>query len=331
MLGRRQTNILVIKTGGLAAYVAAEPLFEAIRKANPKSKISLLTSAALQRISRASPYFDQVAAMPNFRDPDARKAFVKQLRAAKFEKIYDLAGDESGRKLRAAMGPFGPKWHTAALSQFKGGQIKSFRNMSSMDDPRFDKALADAGIEAPNRLPDFHWAIDARKDSANMQPSWYGISGAFGLLLPSTAPEKRWTAQGYAGLATIMARSGFMPVLAGPKELHNFADEVAYQAPQLVDLTGKTDHLQLASLAQEASFFVTDDAEEMHLALSVGCEGVILANAKNAGAPPDGRHVVMLTSQGDLGAVEPPFVWRTLTNMGLIFSEDDAPMAALAR
>ena len=57
----RAQNILVIKTDGLAAFVAAEPLYEAIRAAHPGARISLLTQTHLQRVAKASPYFDQVA------------------------------------------------------------------------------------------------------------------------------------------------------------------------------------------------------------------------------------------------------------------------------
>ena len=331
MLGRKQTNILVIKTDSLAAFVAAEPAFEAIRDAHQKSKISLLTAPGLQRIARASPYFDQVAAMPDFRDGEARKAFLKQLKSAKFEKVYDLAGDDAGRRLRAAMGPFRPKWFAAEAAPKKNGKRRAAAAPAlTVEAPRVDRMLASAGLSAPDRLPDLRWALNARKDSANMQPSWYGISGAFGLLLPGVEAERRWTASGYAGLAGIMARAGMMPVLAGPKELHGFADEIAHEAPQLVDLAGKTDHLQLAALAQEAAFFVSDDAEETHLALSVGCEGVLIARA-SAAASAEGRHVVTLTAPADIGAVEPGFVWRTLSNMGLAPAEDRAPMLASAQ
>ena len=78
----RAQNILVIKTDGLAAFVAAEPLYEAIRAAHPGARISLLTQQHLQRIARASPYFDQVAAMPDFRDPESKKAFVQQVKSS---------------------------------------------------------------------------------------------------------------------------------------------------------------------------------------------------------------------------------------------------------
>ena len=121
-------------------------------------------------------------------------------------------------------------------------------------------------------------------------------------------------------------------MLAGPKELHEFGDEIADAAPQLVDLTGKTDHLQLAALAHEAAFFVSDHAEEMHLAVSVGCEGVLIAAGDAAEeAAPHGRHVVTLTAPGGPQLVDAAFAWRTLSNMGLIAVGDDAPVAAHAR
>lgn len=320
MLGRKQTNILVIKTDGLAAFVAAEPAFEAIRREHEHSKISLLTAPELQRIARAAPYFDQVAAMPDFRDSEAKKAFIKQLKTSKFEKVYDLAGDESGRKLRAAMGPFRPKWFAADAPSNKNGKQKV-----AIPLPQIDKMMNEAGLSQPNRLPDFRWAMSARKDSANMQPSWYGISGAFGLLLPGADEARRWNASGYAGLAAVMANAGVMPVLAGPKELHQFGDEIAHETPQLVDLTGKTDHLQLAALAQEAAFFVSDHAEETQLALSVGCEGVLIVRGKDPLPESPGRHVVILTASGELRGVDADFVWRTLSNMGLIGVEE-APL-----
>ena len=326
MLGLRQSNILVIKTDGLAAFVAAEPAFEVIRNSHEKAKISFLTTPDLQRVARASPYFDQVAVMPDLRDAELRKAFVKQLRSSKFEKVYDLASNGAGRKLYSAMGVFRPKWYSASPAPKKNGKSNSGAPL-----PKIDNMLAGAGLEAPTRLPDFRWAIATRKDSANMQPSWYGISGQFGLLLPGDDPEHRWPAESYSAFANIMVQSGYMPVLAGPKSIHHFGDEIAHHAPQLVDLAGKTDHLQLAALAQEAAFFISDKADEMHLAVSVGCQGVLTAKGKSDAGAPEGRHVVTLTATEDLHTIEPDFVWRTLTNMGLVSSGAPGPISAQAR
>ena len=116
----------------------------------------------------------------------------------------------------------------------------------------------------------------------------------------------------------IMARASIMPVLVGGKDVHSFGDEVAHFAPEVVDLTGKTDHLQFAALAQEACFFVSDSADEVHLAVSTGCSGVLIKKAGQEASSPQGRHVVTLTARESLGEVNPDFIWRTLDNMGLI-------------
>ncbi|HNR76593.1 MAG TPA: glycosyltransferase family 9 protein [Parvularculaceae bacterium] len=323
-MGRHQ-NILVIKTDGLAAFVAAEPLYEAVRAAHPGARISLLTQSHLQRIARASPYFDQVAAMPDFRDPEAKKAFVQQVKSSGFSYIYDLAANEDAKKLYSALGLFRPKWRSVAPAS-RSARKKGAPEEGLPDMTKFSNAV---GVSASERLPDFRWALATRKDSANMQPSWFGISGVFGLLMPGVDETRRWPSSRYADLARMMAKKGVMPVLVGPKELHAFADDVAHAAPELVDLTGKADHLQLVSLAQAAAFFVSDAAEEVHLVVSVGCAGVLIRKAGEEHLSPKGRNVITLTTRSAMDEASPEFVWRALENMGLIPKGSANPRAAV--
>lgn len=324
MSGRVQ-NILVIKTDGLAAFVAAEPLYEAIRAAHPGARISLLTQDQLQRVARAAPYFDQVAAMPDFRDAEAKKAFVKQVKTSHFQYIYDLAANEDARRLYAALGPFRPKWRSVAQAS------RSARQRGTPEEalPNTKKFSTAVGFEAPTRQPDFSWALASRKESASMQPGWFGISGVYGLLMPGLDETRRWPASRYGELARMMAQKGVMPVMIGAKELHVFADEVAHAAPELVDITGKADHLQLVALAQGAAFFVSDAAEEVHLAVSVGCSGVLIRKAGEEHLSPKGRNIITLTTRSDMGEATPDFVWRALSNMGLIPRGSASPRAAV--
>ncbi|MEO0399351.1 MAG: glycosyltransferase family 9 protein [Pseudomonadota bacterium] len=313
MFGRRKENILVIKTDSLTGFVAAEPVFGVIREKHKNAQISLLTIPSLQRIARAAPYFDQVAATPDMRDADARKAFLKQLKSANFSAVYDLSADAKAKKIQGAFGPFGPKWFAAApvARKTKNPTLEEML-------PNAEKLYEAAGVEAPVRTPDFSWALASRKDAANMQPAWFGITGSFGLLAPGMEDTRRWPAKCYGDFARMCAKAGVMPVLVGGKELHEFGDAVSEVAPELVDLTGKTDHLQLAALAREADFFVSDCAEEVHLAVSVGCSGVLIRKAGEERATPDPRHVITLTVQSRFEEATPDFVWQSLSNMGLV-------------
>lgn len=321
----RAQNILVIKTDGLAAFVAAEPLYEAIRAAHPGARISLLTQQHLQRIARASPYFDQVAAMPDFRDPESKKAFVQQVKSSHFSYIYDLAANEDAKRLYSALGMFRPKWRSVAPAS-RSARRKGAPEEGLPDTSRFSAAV---GVEEVSRLPDFRWALATRRDAANMQPSWFGVSGVYGLLMPGVDESRRWPAVCYAELARLMAKKGVMPVMVGPKELHAFADEVANAAPELVDLAGKADHLQLVSLAQSAAFFVSDAAEEVHLAVSVGCAGVLIRKSGEEHLSPKGRNIITLTTREAMGEAKAEFVWRALENMGLIPKGTASPRAAV--
>ncbi|MGF1544016.1 MAG: glycosyltransferase family 9 protein [Parvularculaceae bacterium] len=310
-----------MKTDALAAFVNAEPYFEAIREAHPDARISLLTVEALQRVARAAPYFDHVAVAPNLNDADAKRAFVRQLREARFSRVYDLSGDDLARKIQAAFGVMGPKWLCAAPSGRRARDV-----VEALRAGPNAARLSSVGVEAPERLPAFTWALDARKDSANMKPSWFGVSGAFGLLLPGIDPERRWPARHYGEFARMMARGGVMPVIVGSRDIHGFADKIAEVAPEVVDLTGKADHLQLASLAREATFFVSDSAEEVELAVSVGCAGVLIKRLGEEDASPVGRHLMTLTVRHSMEEATPDFVWRSLRNMGLIPEEADRAM-----
>ncbi|MBI1391909.1 MAG: hypothetical protein GC152_04120 [Alphaproteobacteria bacterium] len=313
MFGARKERLLIIKADTLAGFVAAEPLFESIRATFPNADISLLTTQDLHRMARAAPYFDQVATPPDFANPTEKKAFAAQLKGAKFSRVFDLSGSETSKKVAAAFGPFGPKVFSVSPPAARGKKKK-------LEDlfPDATRLCSANGISEPARLPEFGWAVTARKDSANMQPSWFGISGPFGLLAPGADEKRRWPAEAYGQFARIATDAGVMPVLVGGKELHNFGDLVCEAAPSIVDLTGKTDHLQLAALAKDAAFFVSDCADEMNLAVAVGGAGVLIKRQGEEALAPTGRNVMTVTVKRNMSEAAAPYVWQYLNNMGLI-------------
>ncbi len=313
MFKSRSNKILVIKTDSLAGFVAAEPVFESIRQAHPDSVISLLTTKELERLARAAPYFDQVAALPDMGDRIARQSLITQIRRSKFGTIYDLCNGDAARRIQNGLGlnMFGPKWHSVQATR------SPFMRQNGVAIPDKEKFYNTAGIERSERKPDFSWALEARKDSANMQPSWYGLSGSYGLLLVNGDRDQRWSADRYGALANLMAEAGVTPVLIGERDLHDFGDDISMIAPSLVDLTGKSDHLQLAALAQNANFFVSDNAEEIYLALSMACDGVLISDDDEPTIKNSGCHVVYIRPDHNPNAVDAEQVWQTLLNMGL--------------
>jgi ADP-heptose:LPS heptosyltransferase len=101
-------------------------------------------------------------------------------------------------------------------------------------------------------------------------------------------------------------------------------------ANALVDLTGKADLAQIAMLAKRASFFVSNTAEELHLAASVGCPGVVILHPADAAAVESlfGRRIVKLVAER-IEALDPLLAADMLRSMGLI-GEARAVRAAFA-
>lgn len=323
--GHRVSRVLIIKRDGLRSFIEAEPTFAAIREAHEGATIDLVTSAGLQRLAKTAPYFDRVVATPQGLAPAQRKEFAGQLKRVGYGMAYDLDGTRDSMDLRAAMKGFrGPQWvapkkpsaaprRLLAPSPFAGAATR--------------KLLQDAGLPLVERLPAMRWLDDPANASANLDPSWFGISGDFALFVPATNPNHRWPAECYGEVAAMMGAEGVTPVIIGGQELGPFAYDVMQHAAEIsratgraaVDLTGKTDAAQLAVLARDARFFLAGPSEEVHLVAAAGTPGVVLVPASEdlGGDALYGRHVVKLVA-GNMANVTPELATSTLRNMGLI-------------
>ncbi|MEM9232670.1 MAG: glycosyltransferase family 9 protein [Pseudomonadota bacterium] len=317
-------RILVIKQECLREFVDAEPAFAAIRKSNPGVPVDLLTTPSFGRLAKGSPYFDRVLAAGSFAEKPALKELVGQLKRIGYEQVYDLDGTRATMDLKTSLSGFrGPRWVGPKRVLSKGHRVTQAFPAASMR-----KMMADAKIPTEHRLPDLRWSLNGRKDAANMQPSWFGISGPFALFLPSDDPMNRWPVECYASIAQTLAAHGMLSVILGGEHLSEFAQGVVHaSSPQgrnaarnsVIDLTGKTDLAQLAMLAKESQFFVAGSSDTLHLCLSLGCPGVVLLHSSETAESEAlfGRDVIKLTSQ-DIGSLAPDMVLSMLANMRLI-------------
>jgi len=312
---KRPGKVLVIKAERLSEFVAADAAFAAVRAAHPNEEIVLLTAPDLARLAKAAPYFDVVWGDGAPGDKQRRRELAGRIKREKFKRIYDFDNTpESGRFFRVLQ-PFAPKWSGSAAGAALRHVPEKRVPRHAID--RFADQLAVADIEAERRPADLRWALSARKDAANMQPAWYGVSGPFVLLAPAGGDEKRWPSANYAELAEQLRRCGLTPVLVGGIDKQPVGEHVSRRTSGVINLLGKTDLLQMSALADQAVCFVGDDTAPSQLIAAIGCPGVLLVSKSSdpAIAAPRGRAVVLLT--GDrLSDIPVEDVLRTLRNAG---------------
>lgn len=307
-------SILVIKLGALGDFVQATGPFAAIRAHHRSDQVTLLTPPPYKALAEASGYFDAVWL------DDKPKALAfgkwltlrKRLRDGRFDRVYDLqTSDRSSFYFHLFRPGPRPEW-----SGIAGGASHPHANpkrdrMHTVDRQR--DQLATAGIiNVPD--PDLSWAAaDLRR---------FSVPEIFSLLVPGGAshrPAKRWPAKHYNRLALGLAERGIAPVILGVGSEAELAADVVRDVPGAVDLTGKTDLLELAALARQAAVAVGNDTGPMHVTAAAGCPSLVLFSNDSDPAlcAPRGRRVLVLRTD-DLADL--PFDRVELTVEALIGS-----------
>jgi ADP-heptose:LPS heptosyltransferase len=272
------SRVLVIRHGAFGDIVLSFPAMAAIRAHHPGDEITLLTTKLYARLLGASPWFDQIEVdtKPEWWNLPALRHLRRQLRG--FDLVYDL--QTSGRSSRYFALAGRPPWSGIA------------EGCAFPDDPsritlhtreRLEQQLRLAGIPSLP-VPDLSWLAGPVPDL----PAHYAV------LVPGAAPhrpEKRFPAEKFRDVAVGLE----IPVVV----VGTAAEQPLAEVIGGLNLTGKTDFLQLASVFRGASLAIGNDTGPMHLAAALGVPCISLfSSASNPAltAPrmPDGGWPITL-------------------------------------
>jgi ADP-heptose:LPS heptosyltransferase len=262
---RARERILVIRLGALGDIVSCFQSFHEIRLAHPGAEIAFLTTPAFVAFARRMPWFDRVIVdpRPSAWHPDQWRQLLKDVRSFAPTRVYDLQG-----KLRQTMlymllgGPLGPEWSGRA---------------PLCSHPRFDppqpgmhyteflaRQMRLAGVKE-QKPADLSW-LDGPIDE-------FALPERFVVLVPGCSPHreyKRWPPKSFAALAQKLAARGLGAVAVGT--LHDVAAVSAIHAlaPDVMDLSGRTDLFRLAGLLRKAEGCLGNDTGPTHIAAALG-------------------------------------------------------------
>ena len=281
---REIKKILVIKLGALGDFVQALAAMKHIREAHPDAHITLLTTSPFEALARASPYFNAV-------EPDGRSAgigetlsMISRLRAAQYDRVYDLQTSSRSNLYFQLLRPFPPEWSGVAVGASLPHRNRDRGKMHTLE--RQAEQLQEAGIWpdaplTPGSAPpaDLSWII--KKSGAARPMTSAGTARPYALLVPGASahrPEKRWPVERFAELGQHLRDRGLdVLVVGGPQES---ALAMAIQRKvQARDLTGRTDFAQIAALGARATLAVGNDTGPIHLIAAAGAPTLVLFSA----------------------------------------------------
>lgn len=268
-------RILVIKLGALGDFIQALQAFQAIRRHHPDAEITLLTSAAFGDLGQCCPWFDRVwiDSRPQVWQVGGWWSLSRRLRAARFERVYDLqTSDRTAWYYRLFFGDK-PEWSGIAAGCSHPHRNPARDGMHSID--RLADQLRSAGIED---MP------PAELDWLDSDTSALDLPARFAMLVPGGAahrPAKRWPAEAYAALAGRLSAKGVTPVIVGGPDERAAAATILEACPDALNLLGRTSLLEIAGVARKAAAAVGNDTGPMHIAAAVGCPSVALFSAES--------------------------------------------------
>ncbi len=265
-------KILVIKHGALGDIVQGLDAFASLRAGNPQACITLMTSPGFVPFAKIMPWFDDVIT-----DPRASLInFVAILRVRHhlrrdWSVIVDM---QCSRRTRWYFSHFrlpSTRWIGTAP-----GCSDPLLNLSGVDNRhRMIKAAKMAnGIE---QLADMGWLAE-HKDGSEHDRQVDPIHG-YAVLVPGCSlakPQKRWPANYFAAVGNDLLARGVTVYVVGTAEDRRAIDCVLADAPDIIDLCGKTNLSELGRLFCGASYVIGNDTGPVFLAAKTGAPTLMM-------------------------------------------------------
>jgi ADP-heptose:LPS heptosyltransferase len=282
MAARKVEKILVIKLSALGDFVLALAAMKKIREAHRKAHITLLTTPPFEALAKSCPYFNAVETDGRPETFAQWMALRKRIKAAAYDRIYDLQTSSRSNRIFQMLRPGPPAWSGIALGCSLPHKNPLRNSMHTLE--RQADQLMYAGIwpDAPTAAgaaptPDLSWLW---KSQAAERP----VPGAvkprpYVMFVPGGSahrPEKRWPVEKYGELARILYSKGYDIVVIGGVQETPLAHGIQREVPRARDLTGRTDFARIAMLGAKAALAVGNDTGPLHLAAAAGAPTLVL-------------------------------------------------------
>ncbi len=284
-------RILIIRSSAIGDVVFASPFAAALRRSHPDAYIAWLAEPGVDALLRGDPALDAVLTWPKaewqalWRERRhlalwrAVRAFRAELRARRFDTVYDLQGLAKSGFLA---------WLTGARRRVGlGSKEGSALLMDEVVDRGGDKSLIGSeyrhlarhlGLDLGEFLPRLHvdpaaeQRVLAQLAEAGLAPGRYAVFAPF-----TTRPQKHWQASAWRALAPLLIeRTGLVPVLLGGPADGPAAADIAAADPRIVNLVGRTKLPEAVAAIRHAALLVGVDTGLTHMGAAFATPTVAL-------------------------------------------------------
>ena len=279
------SNILLIRFSSLGDLVLTTPIYRELRKINPDSRLTLLTSEGFGRVLENNPHLDEIIYHHRKETRNDLKKLINQLRLQKFDLIYDIHNSLRSRWIGWQLKRHAPKpehWliekRTLARElQIRFGWGQFFNGKSQREqwlEPlrRHHTGALSTKTELFPSVADKNY-VKAWLNQNDLQDKPFICIGA-----SASFPLKCWPLQNFKQLVENIIQSGVSVVLVGANgeiETEELA-EYFRGSQNVFCAAGIFTILQSAALLEMANAVVANDTSIIHLAEAMRTPSIAL-------------------------------------------------------
>lgn len=279
-------KVLLIRLRSIGDTVLATPSLFALKRFLPNAQVDILVEDWVAPVLEAHPYIDNIVTLERG-SLAVRAKVARQLRATRYDVVYNLHGGTTATLLTRATGaPHRVGYKTYQYAHLHNHQSPSSSTLWSQEKTHSVEQqlalLGWTGVPVTDRPPTKLGFSDESFSVVSARLNSSGLSDKnFALIHPAAAfATKQWAPENFARVVEFLADAGIASVaIAGPGEAEVLNKLIGSTSTRLVtfDLTLP----QVSALASRASLFVGNDSGIAHIAAAIGTPSVVIFGSSN--------------------------------------------------
>jgi heptosyltransferase-3 len=284
-------RVLVIRLRSIGDAVLTTPSLFALRRFVPHAQIDVLLEDWVAPVFDGLDVIDRVITIPK-ESTSARARIARELRAARYDVVYNLHGGTTATFLTRATGAK----HRVGFENYQYARLHNHVAPSPMQiwqRPTLHSVeqqlalIGWTGVPVTDRPPTRLTVTEAALRSASQKLRVAGFDGfdrgePFALIHPTAAFDtKQWATQNFACVAEDLSKRNLNPIVVVAPNERGVADAVHSQTSAPIARLHDLSLPEVTALASRARLFVGNDSGIAHIAAAAGAPCVVIFGSSN--------------------------------------------------
>ena len=283
-------RVLVVRLRSIGDTVLTTPSLVALRRFLPDSQIDILLEDWVAPVLDGSDLVDRVIAIPRNRTT-ARARIARELRAARYDVVYNLHGGTTATLMTRATGAkrrvgFEHYQYARLHTDVAPSPLEIWRRPKLHSVEQQLALIGWTGVPVTDRpatkLAVMESALLSVSEKVQAAKFDFDKGGSFAVIHPAAAFEtKRWATKNFARIVEEIAARGLTPIAIVAANERQVVDALIQESSARVIALNDLSLPEVTALTSRARLFIGNDSGIAHIAAAAGAPCVVIFGSSN--------------------------------------------------